>query len=185
MNESHESMSIENLKNQLPEYAKDLKLNLSSLVNSPEGMSDRQLWGTLLASALASRNRQTVLEIASEAAEHLDEAATRAAKIAASLMGMNNVYYRFLHLVSEKSYTQNPAGLRMTAIGNPGVDKIDFELWCLAVSAINGCGKCIDAHERTLAQNGMDRKTIQHAIRLAAVVHAVAVTFDGEEFLPR
>lgn len=64
-----------------------------------------------------------------------------------------------------------------------GVDKADFELWSLAVSAINGCGKCIDAHNQVLRQAGVPREAIQQAVRIAAVIHAVAATLDGETSL--
>ena len=89
-------------------------------------------------------------------------------------MGMNNVYYRFLHLVEDEEYKQMPARLRMNVIGNPGIDKFDFELLSLAVSAINGCGTCVVAHERQLRQHGMSREAVQSAVRIAATVHAVA-----------
>ncbi len=78
-------------------------------------------------------------------------------------MGMNNVYYRFVHLASNKQYGTLPAKLRMNIIANPGVDKTDFELWSLAVSAINGCGMCIDAHEAVLLKAGMPVEQIQTA----------------------
>ena len=93
---------------------------------------------------------------------------------------MNNVYYRFTHLASAPDYKGLPARLRMNVIGKPGVDKVDFELWCLAVSAINGCGVCIDSHEKILRDAGLSAEQIQAAVRIAAVVHAVAATLDGE-----
>jgi alkyl hydroperoxide reductase subunit D len=89
-------------------------------------------------------------------------------------MAMNNVYYRFVHLASNPVYQTLPAKLRMNALGNPGIDKADFELFCLAVSAMNGCGLCIDSHERVLSQHGVKPETIQAAARIGAVVKAVA-----------
>ena len=93
---------------------------------------------------------------------------------------MNNVYYRFLHLVSEKEYQTMPAGLRMSVIGNPGIPKADFELMSLAVSAINGCGLCIDSHEKVLRKEGVTAQAIQSAVRIAAVLQAVAATLRAE-----
>ena len=136
-------MSIEALKNALPEYAKDLKLNLSSLVTEP-GLTEQQRAGTFIACALASRERSTTSAIFSEFASKLSPEALTAARAAASIMAMNNIYYRFTHLASAPDYKTLPARLRMNVIGKPGVDKVDFELWCLAVSAINGCGVCIE-----------------------------------------
>tara|TARA_Y100001001_G_C8001465_1_gene306458 strand:- start:1423 stop:1977 length:555 start_codon:yes stop_codon:yes gene_type:complete len=175
-------MSIDILKNRLPEYAKDLKLNLSSLAND-ETLNQMQLWGTFLASAIASRNETVIADIAADAAQNLSDDDMNGAKAAAAIMGMNNIYYRFVHIASNKDYQTMQAKLRMNVIGNPGVDKEAFELWSLAVSAINGCGMCIDAHEAQLLKAGMSKEQIQTAVRVASVVHAVAATLDGEAAL--
>ena len=98
-------------------------------------------------------------------------------------MAMNNIYYRFMHLGTSADYKTLPARLRMNVIGKPGVDKVDFELWSLAVSAINGCGVCIDSHEKILREAGLSAEQIQAAVRIAATVHAVARTLSAEEAL--
>ena len=172
-------MSIDTIKNAIPDYAKDIKLNLSSLAND-ESLNEQQLWGTMLASALAGRNPFIITEIEAEAKTHLSSDALEAAKAAAAIMAMNNVYYRFVHIASNKEYQSMPAKLRMNVIGNPGVDKVDFELWSLAVSVVNACGMCIDAHEKQLLDHGMTRNEIQTAARIAAVVQAVSAILDGE-----
>jgi alkyl hydroperoxide reductase subunit D len=173
-------MSLERLKEKLPDYAKDLRLNLSSLAAEPS-LSEQQRAGTFVVSALASRNAETTSAILAEFGPLLSPEAMNAARAAAAIMGMNNVYYRFTHLASSPDYRTMPARLRMNVIGRPGVDKTDFELWSLAVSAINGCGMCIDSHERVLRNAGVTAEQIQAAVRIAAVVHAVAATLDGEE----
>ncbi len=175
-------MSIDTIKDALPDYAKDLKLNLSSLL-ADAVLTEQQRWGTLLATALAARNAPLIAAVAAEASQHLSPAAVSAAKAAASIMAMNNIYYRFTHLASDPDYATMPARLRMNVIANPGVDKADFELWSLAVSAINGCGKCIDAHDQVLRKAGISRDAIQQAVRIASVIHAVAATLDGEASL--
>jgi lipoyl-dependent peroxiredoxin subunit D len=175
-------MTIEAIHDALPDYAKDLKLNLSSLL-ADTVLTEQQRWGTLLATALAARNASLVAAVAADAAQHLSPAALGAAKAAASIMAMNNIYYRFTHLAADRDYATMPARLRMNVIANPGVDKADFELWSLAVSAINGCGKCIDAHDQVLRKAGLSREAIQQAVRIASVIHAVAATLDGEQSL--
>jgi len=175
-------MTIDTIKDMLPDYAKDLKLNLSSLL-ADAVLTEQQRWGTLLATALAARNAPLIAGIAAEASQRLSPAAVSAAKAAASIMAMNNIYYRFTHLASDPDYATMPARLRMNVIANPGVDKADFELWSLAVSAINGCGKCIDAHDQVLREAGVSREAIQQAVRIASVIHAVAATLDGEASL--
>jgi lipoyl-dependent peroxiredoxin subunit D len=175
-------MSIDALKSRLPDYAKDLKLNLSGLPSTP-GLTLQQLWGTILAAAVASRNGEVIAAIADEARQHLDEAALQAAKAAAAITSMNNIYYRFTHLVGNKEYATMPAKLRMNILANPGVDKVDFELWSLAVSAVNGCGACIDAHEREVVGKGLTKEAVQNAVRIAAVLYAVSTVLAAETAL--
>lgn len=172
-------MSLDALKDRLPDYAKDLKLNLSSLAGEPT-LTDQQRAGTFVASALASRNAATSEAFLATFGPLLTPEALTAAKAAAAIMGMNNIYYRFVHLASATDYKTLPAKLRMNVIARPGAAKADFELWCLAVSAINGCGACIDAHEHELRQAGLSVEAIQAAVRIAATVHAVAAVLDGE-----
>ncbi len=175
-------MSIDSLKSQIPAYAKDIKLNLSSMAND-ETLSTQQLWGTMLASALGSRNQTVIAAIAAEASQHLSPAAQEAVKSAAAIMAMNNVYYRFVHLAKNKEYATMPAKLRMNVLANPGVEKADFELFSLAVSAINGCGMCIDAHEAELKKHGLTSEQIQTSIRIGATIAAVSAVIDGEQAL--
>jgi alkyl hydroperoxide reductase subunit D len=173
---------MKDLEREIPDVAKDLRLNLAALPKT-ESLSPGQLWGTVLASALASRNDRVIRAAAESAREHMDDAAFDAACTAAALMGMNNVYYRFVHLASNPVYGELPARLRMQGIANPGVPRVDFELWCLVVSAVNGCGACIDSHERALVTAGATPQMIQDAVRVASVVHAVAAVLDGERAL--
>src|SRR6201996_1758656 len=174
------TMSIDALREMLPAYAKDLSLNLSTLAGETT-LSEQQKWGAFVAAAYAVGQPDTVREInAAAEAFGLSNEAMTAARAAAAIMGMNNVYYRSLHLISNPEYRTLPARLRMNVIGNPGVEKADFELWALAVSAINGCGKCIDSHDQVLRQAGVTREAIQQAVRIASVIHAVAATLDGE-----
>ena len=173
-------MSLDTLRETLPAYAKDLSLNLSSLA-AETVLSDQQKWGCFVASAHAVGVPAVVRAAeASAAAAGLGETAKTAAKTAAAIMGMNNVYYRALHLMQNTEYRTLPAKLRMNVLTNSGVDKADFELWSLAVSAINGCGVCLDAHEAELKKREMSAPAIQAALRIAAVVNAVSRVVAGE-----
>lgn len=177
-------MSIDSIKQQIPDYAKDLRINIGNVLDPermPEGMKAEQVYATALATAIAGRNRVLLAAIENEVAPQLDQAWLDAARAAAAIMAMNNVYYRFVHLASNDDYASMPAGLRMTVIGRPGIDKVDFELLSLAVSAVNGCGSCIDSHEKVLKQAGVSSEVIQHAVRIASVIHAVATVFDAEQ----
>lgn len=174
-------MTVDNLKNSLPEYAKDLKLNLSSLARTTV-LNEQQLWGTLLASAAATKNATTLRELADEAADNLSEAAYNAALGAASIMGMNNVFYRGKAFLGGR-YDDLRAGLRMQIIANSGVARADFELWSFAVSSINGCQHCLEAHEHTLREEGVSREVIFEALRAAAIVAGVAQAVASTEAL--
>ncbi|WP_139589204.1 alkyl hydroperoxide reductase [Mycobacterium ulcerans] len=179
-------MSIENLKAALPEYAKDLKLNLGSISRTTV-LDEEQLWGTLLASAAATRNAQVLAEIGAEAADNLSAQAYQAALGAVSIMGMNNVFYRgrgFLEgQYDEGQYDDLRAGLRMNIIANPGVDKANFELWSFAVSSVNGCSHCVVAHEHTLREAGVGREAVLEALKAAAIVCGVAQALTAAQTL--
>jgi alkyl hydroperoxide reductase subunit D len=171
-----DTTQLDAIRDSIPDYARDLKLNLGSVLTTAgaPGLNEQQVWAVALASAIASRNPEFTRAIEAAAASKLDAAYLQAARAAAAIMGMNNVYYRFLHLVEDAEYSTLPARLRMNVIGNPGIPKLDFELLSLAVSAINACGLCITSHEKKLRADGVSREMIQSAVRIAAVVHAVA-----------
>ena len=172
-------MSLETVANRLPNAARDIKQNLASVTASTV-LNPQQLWGTILASALAARSDEVLEAVAAEAKPQLSAAAFEAVKTAHALMAMNNIYYHSVHLIHDETLNKMPARLRMTAAGNPGVDKLDFELWELAVSAINGCDMCLKAHVKGILGASGTWEQIQEALRVAAVVHSVAATLDGE-----
>jgi alkyl hydroperoxide reductase subunit D len=175
-------MDLTNIKNLIPEHAKDLRLNVATVLSAEgaPGLTETQILATALASSIAARNPTLLREIEALVVAKLEPAQLNAARAAASIMGMNNVYYRFTHLVGNDEYAKLPARLRMNVIGNPGVDKTDFELYSLAVSAINGCGACVAAHERVVRKAGVAAEAVQSAVRIAAVIHGVAVALESQ-----
>ncbi len=172
-------MSLDALRDALPAYAKDISLNLSTLAGETT-LNDQQKWGTFLASAYAVGEPTTVRAVEAEASAHLTPEALDAAKASAAIMGMNNIYYRALHLMHNQEYRTLPAKLRMNVLGNPGAPKVDFELWSTAVSAINGCGACLDAHESELRKHEVTNVQVQAALRIAAVVNAASRILAAE-----
>lgn len=173
-------MNIDEIKSLVPDFAKDIRLNLSSVLKdtgSP-GLNEKQIAMLALSTAYGARNAKLVSAVEEAAFEVLGDAEINAARGAASIMGMNNVYYRFLHLVDNDEYERMPAKLRMNVIGNPGIEKADFELLSLAVSAINGCGSCVASHEKVVRKAGLDADAVQSAVRIAAVMHAAAVAIE-------
>lgn len=169
-------MSVKEIRSNLSEYAKDIKINLGNVLTE-EGapdLSQNQIYGIALASVYATKHPALIEAFEADAKDALSAEEIQAAKAAATIMGMNNIYYRFVHLASDKEYSKLPANLRMNIIGKPGIDKVDFELYSLAVSAINGCGMCIDAHVNEVTKAGISRVGVQSTIRIAAVVNATA-----------
>ncbi|WP_340376465.1 carboxymuconolactone decarboxylase family protein [Streptomyces sp. SS7] len=175
-------MSLDALKSALPDYAEDLRRNVDSVVDGTD-LSEQQLWGTLLATAIAVRSPVVLRALGPLARANLSPQAYTAARSAAAEMAMTNVFHRTRHLLSDPGYGRLRAGLRTNVLGDPGVPRVDHELWKSAVSAINACGLCLDAHERALRAAGVGREVVQEAFRIAAVVHAVGVTLEAEAVL--
>jgi alkyl hydroperoxide reductase subunit D len=169
--------SVEALRTTIPDVAKDIKLNLQSVLQ-PGALTPAQRWGVAIASAVATRNERLRDAILHDARAVVGEEVIDDALAAAALMAMNNVYYRFRHMIGKESYSQMPARLRMQRIARPASNKIDFELFCLAVSAINGCEMCMRSHEEVVIKGGLSEDQVHDAIRIAATVSAAAVAIE-------
>lgn len=170
-------MTLEQLREALPEYARDLKVNLQTVLQS-ETLSAAQRWGVAVSSAAVSSNARLRDALIAEAHREVGSGVVEDALAAVAMMGMNNIFYRFRHLVSKPEYAQKPARLRMTRIAKPATNKLDFELFCLVVSAINGCEACVQSHEKVATEGGLSQDAIHDAIRIAATIHGVAVSLD-------
>lgn len=169
--------SLDTLRESLPEAARDLKIGLQSVLTA-EALTPAQRWGIAAASAFAARNpalRDAIVEAGR--ADGLDDATLDDARAAAALMGMNNVFYRSRHMLGA-AFESLPARLRMQRVARPAGNKLDFELMCLAVSAINGCEVCLRAHEKTVTEGGLPAEAIVDTLRIAAVIHGVACALE-------
>jgi alkyl hydroperoxide reductase subunit D len=171
-------MSIEQLTQSLPDYARDIRLNLSAVMRQTE-LTPVQWWGTAVSCAIAARNAVVIRSVEAEAQQHLTSEALNAARTAAAVMAMNNVYYRFLHLTSNDKYSAIPARLRMQGIRSHGINQADFELFCTAVSAINNCPACVASHEKVVREKGITEEQIAAAVRIASVIQAAATVLDA------
>jgi alkyl hydroperoxide reductase subunit D len=171
-------MTLDELIDSLPSAAKDLRLNFSSLVRNNTELSVQQLWGTVVVTAIATRCSALTAAVLEAAPAHLSPQAFEAAKSVAAIMAMNNIWYRFHHLSSNAKYNEMPARLRMSGLRGHGVEEMDAELWALAVSAVNGCGKCVDAHEKVVREKGASEELVAAAIRVASVIHAIGAVLD-------
>jgi alkyl hydroperoxide reductase subunit D len=168
--------NIESLKERLPDYAKDIRLNLSAVIQRDEatGLSLNQVMGIALACAYATKSPRVVASVLGDASNVLTEEEANAARAAATIMAMNNIYYRSTYMAQDEEIGQMPARLRMNVIGNPGVDKATFELYSLGVSAVNGCSACVVSHSTAVQQHGLPKGAVQHVFKIAAVLNAAA-----------
>jgi alkyl hydroperoxide reductase subunit D len=169
--------ALERIREAIPDPAKDIRLNLQSVLQGGV-LAPAQRWGVAVASAVAARNPELSQAMIADARAEAGQAVVEDAMAAAALMAMNNVYYRFRHIVGKPGYSEKPARLRMNRLVSPATNKADFELFSLAVSAINGCETCVRAHEKVVLEGGLTEDHVHDAVRIAAVVHAAAVALE-------
>ena len=170
--------SLEDLRNSLPEVAKDIRVNLQTVLDVAT-LTPAQKWGVAAACAVASRNAQLRDAVLAEARTQAGDAVVEDARAAAILLGMTNVYYRFRHVVGKPEYAQKPARLRMQRLVKPETSRLDFELLCLAVSAVNNCETCVRSHEQAVVEGGLSDDAVHDAVRIAAVIQAAAVALEA------
>lgn len=177
-------MTLQDIRSNLGDYAKDIKLNLGKVMeeDGAPGLTQVQIHSIALAAAYATRQPDLIAGIEAETSATLSETQVTAAQAAATIMAMNNIYYRFTHMVGDKDYASMPAGLRMNVIGNPGIEKVDFELMCLGVSAMNGCGACMESHAHEVVKAGIAKQGVQSTIRIASVIQATAQALDIQAY---
>jgi lipoyl-dependent peroxiredoxin subunit D len=169
--------NLDLLRASLPPEAVDIKLNLGSVLASG-ALTPEQRWGVALTSAATSRNPALRDAIEADARREVSPAVIEDALAAAVVMGMNNVYYRFRHMIGKPTYSERPARLRMNRLARPASNKVDFELFSLAASAITGCEYCVRAHEQVVLAGGLTEEHVHDAVRIAAVVNAAAIALE-------
>jgi alkyl hydroperoxide reductase subunit D len=169
---------INALRETLPESARDIKLNLSAVLQ-PGALNADQVWGTALACAYAARNpKLTQAVLADATAAGISAGALEDAKAAAILMSQNNIFYRFRHAIGKDSYAEKPARLRMLRLNQVASNKADMDLFSFAVSAINFCQACMNSHEEEALKHGLSEDQVHDAVRIASVIHAAAVALE-------
>jgi alkyl hydroperoxide reductase subunit D len=169
--------ALDRLRETFPDAAKDIRVNVQTVLGQ-SSLSEAQKWGIAYATALAARNPALRDAVREDAAAVVDAAVLEDARAAAVLMGMNNVYYRFRHMIGKPEYADKPARLRMQRLAQVATNKVDFELFCLAVSAVNGCEQCLQSHERVVLEGGLSEDHVNDAVRIASTMAAAAVALE-------
>ena len=164
------------VKEGLPEYAKDTKLNLDAVLLR-SSLDPLVAQGCALAAAFATGNGRLSTAID---AEIEDRKEADAALTAATIMAQNNVWYPYLEMVDDPALRGLPAGLRMNGIINHGgTSRRNFEAYSLAASIVGKCHFCVKAHYDTLKKEGFTVEQLRDVGRIAAVMTAVAKVLNG------
>jgi alkyl hydroperoxide reductase subunit D len=167
------------LLSSLPTEAKDLRINAKRVLGG-ESLSTEQTWGTALAAAYYIRHpKLTAALLADAKAIGISDAILEDARAAASIMGMNTIYYRFRHLMNSEAYNQRPANLRMMRMKQVTSTAVNFELFSIGPAALAGCEMCLKAHEAAVKQGGLNEDNVHDAVRISAILNGVAVALDS------
>ena len=155
-------------------YIKDLKINVSNVLNNTQYLNKKE--ALLLAYAVAVNEKFDLLK--DSFYKQAQEAGATDAELAeivscTSLMNANNIFYRFRHYVKKDFYTNTPAGIKMSIMMNPVLGKEFFELVSLVVSSINGCEMCITSHEQSILQHGGTESRILEGVKLGAIIKSL------------
>jgi alkyl hydroperoxide reductase subunit D len=167
---------LQPLKDRIPDYAKDIRLNLDAVV-SRSSLTPEDALGIALAAAFAARSKPLIDAFSAAT----PEAERNAALTAASLMGMNNVWYPFVDMAADEDLKTQRPELRMNAYASHGgVSKLKFEAFALAASIVGKCHFCIKSHYDLLKAEGMTTRQLRDVGRIAAVVNATAQVFAAQ-----
>ena len=155
-------------------YIKDLKINVSNVLNNTQYLNKKEV--LLLAYAVAVNEKFDLLKDTFQA--QAQEAGATDAELAeivscASLMNANNIFYRFRHFMQKDFYTNTPAGIKMSIMVNPVLGKEFFELVSLVISSINGCEMCVTSHEQSILQHGGSESRILEGVKLGAIIKSL------------
>jgi lipoyl-dependent peroxiredoxin subunit D len=155
-------------------YIKDLKINVSNVLNNTQYLNKKE--ALLLAYAVAVNEKFDLLKESFRT--QAQEAGANEAELAeivscTSLMNANNVFYRFRHFMNKDFYTNTPAGIKMSIMMNPVLGKEFFELVSLVISSINGCEMCITSHEQSILQHGGSESRILEGVKLGAIIKSL------------
>jgi lipoyl-dependent peroxiredoxin subunit D len=170
-------MELQSIKDRIPDYAKDLRLNLDAVLNR-SSLTPVQANGAALAAAFAAKSAPLIAALREDA---LNPGQAQAALTAAALMGMNNVWYPYVEMAADPELQTVRPELRMNAYAtHAGVDRPSFELYALAASIVGKCAFCVQSHYKLLRENGFSTQQLRDVGRIAAVVNAVAQVLAAE-----
>jgi alkyl hydroperoxide reductase subunit D len=164
--------ALQSIKERIPDYAKDLRLNLDAVI-ARSSLAPAEAAGAALAAAFAAKAPALVAALSTH--EALDATHVQGALTAAALMGMNNVWYPYVEMAADDELKTLRAELRMNAYAtHGGVERRSFELYALAASIVGKCEFCVQAHYEALREAGLTTQQLRDVGRIAAVINAIA-----------
>ena len=171
-------MTIDDLKNGVPEFAKDIKLNLSSLIINSE-YEEELVYGCAYASSLAIGNKKISDVFEEECNKRFGSEFIKSVKATVVIMTLNNVWYKYRDSMPTTEMKMAPQKMRVNAMANhAGLEKILFESLSLCVSAINGCTFCVKAHSDLLLDNGKTKEYVFNIGRIASVIASLSKAYS-------
>ena len=168
---------INQLRERIPDTAKDLRLNLSSVLKS-DHLSPEEVWSVALTASYFVRNADLREAVLADAQPILGDAGVEDAQAAASLMAKGTTYFRFRHMIGKEVYGQLRAGLRMNRMMAPATSRSQFELSSQSCAALAGCQACLQSHEANLVKESYSESQINDVVRIAATIQGVAVALE-------
>ncbi len=167
---------LEALKKQIPDYAKDIRLNLDGVI-ARSSLAPADAIGVALAAAFAARSKPLIDAFRAQ----LSEVDANAVLTASALMGMNNVWYPFVEMADDAELKTARAELRMNAYATSGgVEKKRFEAFALSASIVGKCHFCVRSHSALLKKEGLTTQQLRDIGRIAAVVNAASQVLAAE-----
>jgi alkyl hydroperoxide reductase subunit D len=167
---------VESIKEALPEYAKDTKLNLDAVINRST-IPVEEAVGCALAAAVSTGNGKVVAVILGGFENQVE---ATAAMTAASLMAQNNVWYPYVEMAEDGQLKGLPAQLRMNAIASHGgTTKERFESYSLAASIVGKCHFCVKAHYEGLKKMGYSVEQLRDIGRISSVINSVCKVLNA------
>jgi alkyl hydroperoxide reductase subunit D len=169
-------MWVDSIKEALPDYAKDTKLNLDAVINR-SSIDVEQAAAIALAAAMSTGNGKLVTFISTGVENEVERTA---ALTASAIMAQNNVWYPYVEMADDPNLSGLPAQLRMNAIANHGgTTKAKFEAYSLAASIVGKCHFCVKAHYETLKKEGYTVEQLRDIGRIASVINSVAKVLNS------
>ena len=162
------------IKEALPEYAKDTKLNLDAVLLRSTLDPDVAI-GCAVAALAATGNGKVLAVLLADNPVHAESAMA-----AASIMAMNNTWYPYVEMTEDPNLKGLPAQLRMNAIASHGgTTKANFEAFSLAASIVGKCEFCVKAHYDGLKALGYTVEQLRDIGRIASVMNSVAKVLNS------